>query len=628
MTDLAQRMRDALAAAEQSAQPEDQIETQPPEAALIAADDSWVELTPDEKKELAAQDELKREIKWWEERLPKRLELLDNPPVLPIVPVNGSLEDKLNILRERDRILTDALKEQERQEEQAQDIVKPKYGHGLAVSIEFKDGFHWLDSTATDVDTGVTYKLSPGLRAELDKKLDELRAEKANEVAASFDSKPEPHSRYLMTQEDYERESEKDFPVYPLPRQAGPNWDDSILYGPVGDVIRKASEYNESHPAGMLVDFLVSIGSQIGRGPYFTTNATKHYTNEFMIRVGASSKSRKGSGRDAIDEILKLVDSKWYSNCIESGFGSGEAIVNRIRDEIRELKHNPRTNLAEVRTIPGVDDKRLCVREGEAASILVLAAKPESRADIVIRDGWDGKPLHNVVKGKTREGFSNSTKCDEPHLSISADTTISELRQKMPTGAENNGFGNRFLYVYVYRMKDCPQGGPSIDWTKEILYFHQVIQFAKGVKYVSMSNQARKWWNNYYSEVERETLPGLAGKMTDRGAAHVRRLAMLYALLDKSDVIELHHFKAAKQLWDYCEESALFIFGGFSKEQLKILQWLETRGAVTFKQLRDELYNRHRRVEDIRADLDGLVKAGKLIEADGVYDIPQRYKAA
>ena len=220
------------------------------------------------------------------------------------------------------------------------------------------------------------------------------------------------------------------------------------MYGDAGKLVLKASEYNESHPAGMLVDFLVSLGSIIGRSPHFAVGDTMHYTNEFFIRVGDTARSRKGTGRDAMDAILRHVDPAWYSSRIENGFGSGEAIIGRIRDSFEQVIRQ-RDNTFKGLVVPGVDDKRLCIREGEAASILVLASKPDSRADIILRDGWDGKVLRNVVKGNSRDGINSSAKCENPHLSISADTTISELRAKMPSGAEANGFGNRFLY-YVY----------------------------------------------------------------------------------------------------------------------------------------------------------------------------------
>ena len=533
---------------------------------------------------------------------------------LPQVPADASNEQKLEILEQINEKLVDIVNDPEKHPK------KPKHGSGLAVPLPLKDKPEaWVDENQIDVDTGEKYNLNPEAKTILQQKLEERRAEKAAEFIAEYDKEKESHSHYAMTKEEFDLESEKEFPVYTLPKQPGPAWDDSILYGDAGRLIQKASQFNESHPAGMLVDFLVSLGSIIGRGPYFNVSATKHFTNEFMARVGDSAKSRKGTRRDVIDQVLKLVDPKWYSDRVESGFGSGEAVISLIRDDVIESKLNHRTGNFENKVIPGVKDKRLCIREGELASIFVLAGKPESRLDIILRDGWDGKPLRNVVKGKNKDGFSNTNKCEEPHLSISADTTIHELRRKMPVGADENGFGNRFLYVYVYRVQDCPQGAPEQDWTQEVVNFQQVVQFARNVKHVSMSKSARQWWNDNYARFEREGPDGLAGKMTTRGAAHVRRIATMYALIDMSDQIELEHFKAAEKLWAYCEESAMFIFSGFTKEQLRIMNWIEQRGTANFNQIRDELFNRHRPVTDIRADLDNLVRAGKLAVKNGVY---------
>jgi len=179
------------------------------------------------------------------------------------------------------------------------------------------------------------------------------------------------------------------------------------------------------------------------------------------------------------------------------------------------------------------------------------------------------------------------------------------------------------MYVYVHRVKLCPQGGPPIDWSPEIVNFQQVAKFAKTVKHVSMSDQARKWWNNNYSRFEQQGPDGLAGKMTARAAAHIRRLAMIYALIDMSDQIELEHFQVTEKLWNYCEESAMFIFGGATREQLRILKWIEQRQTATYNDVRDDLYHRNKPVAEIKADLDSLVKTGKLAVRNGVYAITQ-----
>ncbi len=326
---------------------------------------------------------------------------------------------------------------------------------------------------------------------------------------------------HTLTPEEYETEMEKEFPVIPLRGAPGPTWDDDIMYGIAGDIVRKASEFCEAHPAGMYLDLLVSFGSIIGRGPYFNVSSTQHHANEFIVRVGESSVSRKGTGRDTINEVLKLVDRNWYQNRVMSGFGSAEAIVNEIRDEsVQQVRDRKGGGFKPV-AVPGIQDKRLMIREGELASIFQLAGKPESRADVVLRDGWDGQPLHNIVKGKT-DGLSNSNSCRLPYISISADTTRDELIRKMPDGAAKNGFANRFLYCYVRRVKMCPNGGPRIDWTNEVTALQRASEFGGNLEYVGVQKSTWKVWNRMYPEIENDVqrMPQLAGAMCLRAVAH------------------------------------------------------------------------------------------------------------
>src|SRR6266404_5893533 len=133
---------------------------------------------------------------------------------------------------------------------------------------------------------------------------------------------PSDKWEFAISPEEYEIEIEKEYPVIPLKEGPGPTWDDSIMYGIAGDIVRKAAVYNEAHPAGMYLDLIVSFGNLVGRDPYFNVNATQHFANEFMVRVGETATSRKGTGRDAINELLHLIDPKWYAERVRGGFGS------------------------------------------------------------------------------------------------------------------------------------------------------------------------------------------------------------------------------------------------------------------------------------------------------------------
>jgi Bifunctional DNA primase/polymerase, N-terminal/Protein of unknown function (DUF3987) len=417
--------------------------------------------------------------------------------------------------------------------------------------------------------------------------------------------------RYAISQEEIDAEMEKDFPVVPLVEQAGPTWEDDMMYGVCGDIIRKASKYCESHPAGMYLDLVVSLGNIIGRKPYFNINQTRHYTNEFMARVGLTAESRKGTGRDVVDEILKLADNTWFTSRIMSGFGSAEAIINELRDSMQQqVRDKKAPDGFKAITVPGVTDKRLCIREGELASVFQLAGKKESRADIVLRDGWDGKTLRNLVKGKSRDGLSNSAICTEPHLSISGDTTRSELVAKMPSGAADNGFGNRFLYCYVYRTKLCPNGGPQLAWGPEITRLYEAIQWARELTYVPLTKSASKVWTRMYMELDepKNKLPGLAGAMIARSAAHIRRLALIYTLLDEYDVVETRHLQAAKKMWDYCQESAKFIFTGTTADQDRIIGFVRRNREVTVPQITQEVFHKHKRADWVETQVNSLVQ--------------------
>jgi hypothetical protein len=471
-------------------------------------------------------------------------------------------------------------------------------------------------------------KMSADFRASKNmyrEKWDRLEEPTFNKVLSSIDLTAEQTTSNILplptlpereiTKEEMAAQDEEEYPVYQLGEQVGPTWDDSWMYGITGEIVRKAGKYCEAHPAGMYLDLLVSIGNIIGRHPHFKVGASKHFTNEFMIRVGNTSTARKGTGRDAINEPLQMIDGSWYTHRVMSGFGSGEAIVGLIADPKQQSVRDTKSGSGfKPIVVPGVDDKRLFIREGEAASIFQLAGKKESRADIILRDGWDGLPLKNIVKGKT-DGISNSAMCMEPHISISGDTTRDELRRRMPDGADQNGFGNRFLYTFVYRTKMCPNGGPQLDWSDEALRLHKTILFARTVGYVPLSKAAHKMWSRMYVEIENEVgeLPPLPQSMCARGVAHVRRLALIFALLDMKDVVDSEHLQAAKRLWDYCMNSARFIFSNESKEQAQAINWMRLNpGAVTVRQITDKVFNRHRKVEWVKSQLDGLVVAGRL----------------
>jgi hypothetical protein len=75
-----------------------------------------------------------------------------------------------------------------------------------------------------------------------------------------------------------------------------------------------------------------------------------------------------------------------------------------------------------------------------------------------------------------------------------------------------------------------------------------------------MTDAAAIAWAAAYPNLSADR-PGLYGAATARAEAQVIRLALIYALLEEQDTIDVPHLNAAMAVWAYCDESAALIFG-------------------------------------------------------------------
>ena len=69
----------------------------------------------------------------------------------------------------------------------------------------------------------------------------------------------------------------------------------------------------------LLAHLLVGYGSMIGRSAHYVVEDTNHYTNEFVVLVGRTSKGRKGTSEGRIRRVLRAVDEQWDCDHVVSG---------------------------------------------------------------------------------------------------------------------------------------------------------------------------------------------------------------------------------------------------------------------------------------------------------------------
>ncbi|MBY0232384.1 MAG: DUF3987 domain-containing protein, partial [Gemmataceae bacterium] len=340
------------------------------------------------------------------------------------------------------------------------------------------------------------------------------------------------------------------------PETPWPQLDEAALHGPVGELVRLVEPASEADPAGLLLSALVALGNCIGRIPHFLVEGNAHHVNLFAVLVGESARARKGTSMGRIMSLFDMIDADWKSHRVVSGLSSGEGLIWVVRDPIEGIEATKDKNGSGTHQIvvkdPGVQDKRLLVNESEFAQALRVLRREGNTLSPIIRQAWD----EGNMKALTKNSPAQAT---DAHVSILGHITRPELAKYLDDTDVFNGFANRFLWAAVRRSKLLPDGGQGVDLQPLKESLAKTVAAAKQIAAMSRNPEARSLWWSVYPELTGER-PGLYGAVTGRGEAQVLRLSMLYALLDGTAIIGMHHLQAALAVWRYCDASARLIF--------------------------------------------------------------------
>jgi hypothetical protein len=382
-----------------------------------------------------------------------------------------------------------------------------------------------------------------------------------------------------------------------------------VYHGVAGDIVRAIDPATEADPVAILVQFLIGYGCLVGRNRYFVAESVRHYSNEFAVIVGDTSKGRKGSSWGRCKKLLAEADEKWVDKCIGSGLSSGEGLIWAVRDPVvkrERINHGKDRSptFEEVEADAGIDDKRLLVIESEYANVLHQHDRSGNNLSVILRQAWDGEKLRTLTK-------NSPVQATGAHIGVVGHITIQELRRYMSETEQANGGGNRHLWVCARRSKLLPEGGTEdhAALAQCRIRLAEAVTFGKIPDEVVRDDDARSIWRAIYSDLSAGK-PGLTGAMLGRAEAHVMRLAMIYALLDCSPMIRRPHLLAAVALWDYVEHSVRFVFGDQTGDPVAddILRLL--RGAVPKGVTRT----------DISAHLGRNIAAGRIAQALALLD--------
>ena len=342
-----------------------------------------------------------------------------------------------------------------------------------------------------------------------------------------------------------------------------PRPDPACLYGLIGDIARAAGATTEASPYATALNALAYIGCCLGRGPYMPVGNTFHHARLFTMHVGRSGRGRKGDAvslLDRVDMALRAAHPEKAPQAHRGGLSSREGLAYLIHDGFKEGKNE----------VEPIHDKRLWVRESEFANILHQTKRDGNTLSAALRDCWDGVGIKPATK-------SNRISASHPHVSLSAAVTTTELLSLIEQRELSNGFANRFMVIFSERTKlePFPKSTPQADVDALAVRLAEVLKFAQAERWVdrdhmqvSLSPDAAKDYGALYlGELNRYDYGPLVTGLLERRAPVLLRIAMIFALTDRTQIVERTHLSAALAWVHYWTDSVRFIFSSGAQER-------------------------------------------------------------
>lgn len=391
-----------------------------------------------------------------------------------------------------------------------------------------------------------------------------------------------------------------------------PRPDPACLYGLVGEIAAAGSETTEANPFAIAACAIAFLGCAVGRGPYMPIGNTWHHARFFGLHVGRSGEGRKGDAVSLVKRIAKRLAelSEAHAPKVHSGgLSSREGLAFLIHDGYMEGKEE----------VPAILDKRLFVIESEFVNVLQQGKRDGNTLSAALRDCWDGVSLKPATK-------TNRLWASDPHVSVQAAITGSELLACMASRDLTNGFANRFMPYWAERTRllPFPKATPADEVDRLAKRVLEMLEFCKADRWaerdtlrVELSPSAAKQWATLYrGELNDRSHGERINALIERRAPMLLRLAMLFALTDCTATVEVHHINATLAWIRYSVESVKFIFGSAADEvevaetnetARKIVAFLQEKHRVTRKQITVDCFKGHVNKTRIDAALDELL---------------------
>jgi hypothetical protein len=306
--------------------------------------------------------------------------------------------------------------------------------------------------------------------------------------------------------------------------------DSRAYHGLIGQIVQKIAPHTEADPLGILGHMVVMTGTAIGRNPFLQIEGTRHHLNEFVVTVGQSALSRKGTAGDWAKHVFSLIDATFTNDRIKDGLSSGEGLAAAVKDPTEgrhPIKQKGRiVDWQIIVTDPGATDKRLLILETEFGGALRALQREGNRLSALIRQAWDSGCLRSLTKVPLIATHA--------HIGIAAHITFKELLLLLPQVDLVNGFANRYIWLAVRGGPPLAFGGMPDGLNELATKLEESINEARNVNRIGWTDSARELWKGSMYPALRDLPVGRLGEVLNRAAPHVLRVAGIFCVVDRS----------------------------------------------------------------------------------------------
>ncbi|MDM0077469.1 DUF3987 domain-containing protein [Variovorax sp. J2P1-59] len=399
---------------------------------------------------------------------------------------------------------------------------------------------------------------------------------------------------------------------HPDPHRNAPRAEPAALHGLIGEIARTAAETTEANPYAVALNLITYLSAAVGRVAYLPVGNTWHHPRVFGIHIGRTGRGRKGDAVSVVHRIDKAIrekDKYIAPQVHRGGLSTREGLAYLIHDGYADGKTE----------VEPIYDKRLWVVESEFANVLSQTKREGNTLSSALRDCWDGVSIRPATK-TSRVGTT------DPHVALSCAVTPGELRSMMAARELTNGFANRFMMVYAERErflafpKPTPQDKID-DFADRIIDVLRAVGADRpvetDVRRMELTPAAQERYEKLYlGELNDQGAGEVVNALVERRAPMLLRLAMLFAIFDKSEKVDVPQVEAGLAWVRYSTDSIKFVFASALDEVTaaetsatadKIIKFLTDKGSASRKAITVECFGGHLSKDKIDAALEELL---------------------